>query len=137
MEIEKFKEIMKAANPSEKEHLLEEIGKLIQNLDLKENQNSFNISEINNRFELFTQIVHFNKGDFVMWKDGLKNRLVPDYGQPVVVVDVLENPVITGSEETGSPYFSEPLSLIVGLIDEDNEFHCFHLDKRRFQKYKE
>lgn len=136
MEIEKFKEIMKANNSTEKEYLLEEIDKLIQNIELQNIQNSNNISEIKNRYEIFSQIQEFKKGDIVVWKDGLKNRTVPYYEQPVIVVDVLKEPVISLTDESGTPYFREPLNLIIGLIDEDNEFHCFHLDKRRFQIFK-
>ena len=80
----------------------------------------------------------FTKGQLVQWKKGLKNKRTPAYGEPVVVLDVLAQPVF--DEETksaGSPYFREPLTLVAGEIDGDGDLLCFHYDARRFEPYKE
>jgi hypothetical protein len=37
--------------------------------------------------------VDFSDGDIVQWKDGLRNRAYPAYGEPVVVVEILPEPV--------------------------------------------
>lgn len=80
----------------------------------------------------------FTKGQLVQWKKGLKNKRTPAYGEPVVVLEVLDQPIF--DEETksaGSPYFREPLTLVAGEIDGDGDLLCFHYDARRFEPYKE
>ncbi len=66
---------------------------------------------------------------------GLKNRRVPRYGRPAVVVAVLDTPVRDSERESGSTYFREPLDWVLELIwDEDpnrGEFVTFHYDTRR------
>ena len=70
------------------------------------------------------------------WKPGLKNRRFPRYGEPVVVVTLLDTPIINPGDESGSPYFREPLDLLLGLVrGDDREFLVYHADRRRFQPY--
>jgi len=77
-------------------------------------------------------------GDLVKWKEGLKNKKRPDSNQPAIVVQLLEKPLIERQgEEAGSPYYREPLDIILGLFDEENEFLMFYYDKRRFESYSE
>ncbi len=76
----------------------------------------------------------FSPGQFVQWKEGLQNRRRPGYGEPVVVVQVLDQPVLEGSD-SGSAYFREPLDIIIGLLDEDRELLLFHFDSRRFEPF--
>ena len=79
----------------------------------------------------------FNEGDLVKWKPGLKNRNYPAYDEPVIVVSVLESPVFDPSELTAaSPYFREPLSLIIGEIV-DKDFVEYHVDARRFELFQD
>ena len=54
-------------------------------------------------------------GMLATWKPGLKNRRFPRYGEPVVVVALLETPIVNPGDESGSPYFREPLDLLLGL----------------------
>jgi hypothetical protein len=65
---------------------------------------------------------------------GLKNRRVPRYGRPAVVVAVLDTPVRDSERESGSTDFREPLDWVLGVIwDEDptrGEFVTFHYDTR-------
>lgn len=75
----------------------------------------------------------FEPGDLVRFKDGLRNRRRPDDDEVAVVVEHLPEPVVDGEEGSGSPYFREPLDLIVGLIDDDGDFVTFHLDSRRME----
>lgn len=73
-------------------------------------------------------------GMLATWKPGLKNRRFPRYGEPVVVVALLETPIINPGDESGSPYFREPLDLLLGLVrGDDREFLVYHADRRRFQ----
>lgn len=90
-----------------------------------------------------TELVHamdvkhtFRKGQFVRWKAGLRNRGMPAYNEPVVVRKVLVTPVLDMCETarcSGSPYFEEPLTLVLGIIDPDGDFVELHYDGRRFE----
>ena len=74
----------------------------------------------------------FVKGQFVAWKPGLKNRKFPDYGEPAIVTAVLLSPVFDPSETAGSPYFQEPLTIVIGNYRAD-ELLEFRVDGRRFE----
>ncbi|MDI9849512.1 hypothetical protein QM467_15760 [Rhodoblastus sp. 17X3] len=75
----------------------------------------------------------FAKGQFVMWKPGLKNRKFPDYGEPAIVTAVLVAPIFDPSENAaGSPYFQELLSLVIGVFCDD-DFVEYRVDGRRFE----
>ncbi len=91
-------------------------------------------------FRRFDQVHRFNLGDLVTWKPGLKNRAFPRYGQPVVVIARLEQPVYDSEKDSGSCYFHEPLDLVLGLIwDRDpgrGDLITFHFDSRRFQPWR-
>jgi hypothetical protein len=79
----------------------------------------------------------FHEGDLVRWKPGLKNRNYPDYGEPVIIVSVLDSPVFDPSELTAaSPYFREPLSLIIGEVV-NKDFVEYHVDARRFELFQD
>jgi hypothetical protein len=66
---------------------------------------------------------------------GAENRRFPDYGEPVIVTDVLSVPLFDPSENSaGSPYFQEQLTLVVGMCRHD-EFIEFRLDGRRFEPF--
>ena len=80
----------------------------------------------------------FKKGELVQWKEGMKNRKTPAYGEPIIVVDVLKEPVYDcDSKNSASPFFYEPLTLVAGEIASNGEFLCFHYDGRRFEPYLE
>jgi hypothetical protein len=86
-------------------------------------------------FDRMDQFHAFSKGQFVKWKSGLKNRRFPDYGEPVVVTAVLPYPVFDPSEvSSASPYFQEPLSIIIGAY-RDDDFLEFRVDGRRFEPF--
>jgi len=77
----------------------------------------------------------FAKGQFVKWKTGLKNRKFPDYGEPAIVSAVLPSPVFDPSETAAaSPYFQEPLTLIIGTYRDDDLLE-FRVDGRRFEPF--
>jgi hypothetical protein len=78
----------------------------------------------------------FKKGQLVRWKAGLKNRILPAYNEPIIVREVLAQPLYDSCETarcTGSPFFGEPLTLVVGLIDPDGDFVELRYDGRRFE----
>ncbi len=91
------------------------------------------------RAQLFAQAHRFAPGDLVTWKPGLKNRRVPHSGQPAVVLEVLKEPVFDSEKDSGSPYFREPLDVVLGLFVEDGphrgDFLNWHFDSRRFKPW--
>lgn len=72
-------------------------------------------------------------GQFVEWKPGLKNKRKPEYHQPVIVMELLDEPIYDKRAEAGSPYFREPLDIILGFFDSDDDFVAYHFDSRRFK----
>ncbi len=75
----------------------------------------------------------FKPGEVVRWKPGLKNKKYPKEDQIAMVIQQLEKPVIESERDSGSPYFNEPLDLVLGVLDDDNDLMVFHYDKRRFE----
>lgn len=91
------------------------------------------VEKLKAAFESMSQVNEFKPGDIVCWKDGLQNRIVPEYDEPVVVIGVSPgcvNPEIN----YGSPYFNEPIELQIGLF-KDEYFVVFHADQRRFRHF--
>jgi hypothetical protein len=88
--------------------------------------------------EVFLRIekaTKFEKGQLICWKPNLKNRNFPEYGEPVIITSILAQPVYDPSEDTASsPYFREPLTLIVGQIV-NGDFVEYHVDGRRFDAF--
>ena len=81
----------------------------------------------------------FEKGQLVRWKAGLKNRAIPAYNEPAIIREVLTAPVYDACETArcaGSPYFGEPLSLVLGIVDPDGDFVELRYDARRFEPLK-
>lgn len=72
-------------------------------------------------------------GDVITWKDGLRNKRFPQYGEVAVVSRVMEEPVFDSVENGGSIYFREPLDVVVAIIDSDGDLVELHLDSRRLR----
>jgi hypothetical protein len=77
----------------------------------------------------------FQVGQLVKWKANLKNRKYPYKNQPAIVVEILDEHIISNDEESGSPYFRENLDIILGLLVDDDTFLTFYYDSRRFEAY--
>lgn len=78
----------------------------------------------------------FRKGQFVTWKAGLKNRASPAYNEVAVIREVLAAPVFDACDQAscaGSPYFGEPLTLVLAILDPEGDFLEFRYDGRRFE----
>ena len=79
----------------------------------------------------------FIKGQFVQWKPGLKNRKFPENGEPAIVTAVLPMPIFDPAETSAaSPYFAEPLTLVIGTYRDDDLLE-FRVDGRRFEPVSE
>ncbi len=106
--------------------------------DNRANQDTANT--LRARRQSLLQAHAFAPGDLVTWKPGLQNRRLPKYGEPAIVLQVLSEPVLDTEKESGSAYFREPLSLVLGvLLDEGNrrgDFLAWHFDGRRFTHWK-
>lgn len=83
-------------------------------------------------YERFHRRHNFQPGQLVCWKPELKNRKYPAYGECGVVVSILQEPVMDAGNDSGSPYFREPLDIVLGFVDGDGDFITYHFDSRRF-----
>jgi len=95
------------------------------------------IEKLRTAKKLFDKVYDFEPGDLVVWKEGLKNKARPAFAEPAIVMQVLEQPLKDLEKSAGTPYFNEPLDLVLGILDSDGDFVVFHYDKRRFQPYQE
>lgn len=86
-------------------------------------------------FERFGERHEFAPGMLVQWKPGLKNKRRPQYGQPGIVVEVLDEPVLDANLGGGSAYFREPLDLAAALLDEEGDLDVYWFDSRRFEPF--
>lgn len=77
----------------------------------------------------------FKNGQLVKWKPGLKNRSFPAYGEPAIVSRILTKSILDPTENSAaSPYFQEPLTLVIGQII-DGDFVEYYVDGRRFEHF--
>lgn len=94
---------------------------------------------LSERYEAMQLCHTFKVGDIVTWKPGLSNRRYPKNGAPAVVMEVLETSVLDRERDSGSPYFREPLDVVLGVFAEDegmpSMFLTWHFDSRRFQPW--
>lgn len=75
----------------------------------------------------------FKKGDIVVWKDRMKNRRFPSYGEPSIVLETFNPPLTDPEASAGSQYYLERLSLRLGFFSEEGDFVSFLYDGRRFR----
>jgi hypothetical protein len=94
------------------------------------------ISKLRTAKDMFDKVYDFKPGDLVVWKQGLRNKARPALNEPAIVMQILETPLRDPEkQDSGTPYFNEPLNLVLGLIDDDGDFAIFHYDNRRFEPY--
>lgn len=120
------------------EEVLASFSKLRKFLEKTEGEKdvSLNSEKLLKLYREFSSSHQFRAGDLVKWKSGLKNKKYPEYGEVAVVIDCLAEPMRDLSEKgSGSPYFNEPLDLVLGLLDADGDFMTFYYDARRFEPY--
>jgi hypothetical protein len=80
----------------------------------------------------------FKPGDVVRWKERLRNRSMPPYDIPAVVVEILPEPILDTESSSGTTSFREPLDIVIALyVDsdsgEDEGVGIYHFDSRRFE----
>ena len=152
--LRKINEIEKARGESSKTKNIDSLVKMLEKItDTQSNQSEdihkSNIDDNNahdygneyiDKLKLtcqnFLRKESFEVGQIVKWKEGLRNRKFPFNNQPAIVVSVLEKPVIsTDYNKSGSPFYLEPLDIILGIIVDDGVFLTFYHDSRRFEAY--
>jgi len=80
----------------------------------------------------------FHKEQLIKWKAGLKNRRTPAYDMPAVVREVADMPFFDEAEITkcsGNPYYREPLTLRIGILDEEGDYLEYWVDGRRLEPF--
>jgi len=90
--------------------------------------------ELRQRFKRMNEPRDFEVGDLVVWKDGLKNKKFPRYGEPVIVTKLLDEPILDATENPGSSYFRGPLDMVFMRIASDGDAMEWYVDSRRFRK---
>ena|ERR1700733_14811994 len=94
-------------------------------------------AELLRAYETFKKTHTFRPGQLVRWKESMQNKTLPAFGEPAIVVQVLHTPEIDEDAPASSPYFREPLDLVLAVIDEEGDFMPFHFDSRRFEPFPE
>lgn len=118
--------------------VLSAAGSSVEDALAKEPEKPNSIGRLRNCAARMRRPHQFKKGELVQWKEGLKNKNTPPYGEPVIVVDVLKEPVYDyESKGSENPCFAEPLTLVAGELAPNGDFVCFHYDGRRFEPYLE
>lgn len=112
-----------------------DVKKFINSLDVTKDDDSA-IQELKKSYEAYISNESLSTGDVVSWKPGMRNRTLPNYRQPAIVIEKLQYPIFDESQNAGSQYFHEPLDLRVGFLDDNNQFVIYFYDSRRFEKYR-
>lgn len=112
-----------------------DVKKFINSLDVTKDDDSA-IQELKKSYEAYISNESLSTGDVVSWKPGMRNRTLPNYRQPAIVIEKLQYPIFDESQNAGSQYFHEPLDLRVGFLDDNNRFVIYFYDSRRFEKYR-
>ncbi|WP_226590260.1 hypothetical protein [Microseira wollei] len=127
---------------SKQQDIREEIAALLKSLQERESigaeKESYGeeyIAKLKTACSNFLKQESFQVGQLVKWKENLKNRKIPYKNQPAIVVAVLDDPIISNEQESGSPYFRESLDIVLGVLVDDNTFLTFYYDSRRFETY--
>lgn len=112
-----------------------DVEKFINSLDMTKDEDSA-IQVLKRSYETYISNESLSTGDVVSWKPGMRNRTLPNYRQPAIVIEKLQYPIFDESQNAGSQYFHEPLDLRVGFLDDNNQFVIYFYDSRRFEKFR-
>lgn len=92
-----------------------------------------NEKRLRDAYNLFMEKESFTPGQLVKWKPGMINKKIPGENEVGIVIEMLEEPLRDNDgRDAGSPYFREPLDLVLGVFDQDGDFITFYFDSRRF-----
>lgn len=96
-------------------------------------ETSSRVDSLKSALKRYQQAARFKPGQIVTWKAGLRNRNVPTQGVAAVVLEVIDPPIRVGKVNSGAPTFHEPLSLRVGVLDDDEDLAAYYVDGNRFE----
>ena len=113
----------------------DDVKKFLNSIDVTADDDSA-IQELKKSYKAYISNESLSAGDVVSWKPGMRNRTLPNYRQPAIVIEKLQYPIFDESQNAGSQYFHEPLDLRVGFLDDNNQFVTYFYDSRRFEKYR-
>lgn len=118
------------------------IAELLKNLREKDSENEEeqsygeeHLAQLREACDNLLKKEDFEVGQIVKWKKDLKNRRLPQRNQPAIVVRVLDEPIVSSDDESGSPYFLEKLDIVLGVMSKDGTFITFYYDSSRFESY--
>lgn len=74
----------------------------------------------------------FSVGDLVQWKKFMQIAPYPHSGAPAIVVRFLDDPVLADKDSRRLP---EPLDVVLGYLDGDNDFVTSHFVSSRFMRW--
>jgi hypothetical protein len=120
------------AEMTEEELRLFEKFKMLKEVDISNDVSSV----LQQKVDSLLTTSSIKAGDVVRWKKGLKNRKLPKENVCCVVIDVLENPIIQDTRDAGTPYYREPLDLVLAMLDDNSDLILLHYDQRRFEVVK-
>lgn len=81
---------------------------------------------------IFESKVQFGSGDLVQWKKFMKDSFLPHNGAPAIVVRYLDEAILVGKN---GAVLTEPLDIVLGFLDGDNEFVTGHYSSNRFMAW--
>ena len=93
------------------------------------------IKKLSACFKYYNEKNEFKPGDIVFRKENLKNRRLPNYDEPSIVLEVLKEPIYDSVPDSGNSSFKEPLTLKLGTLlleGNENRFVAFYYDGQRF-----
>lgn len=77
----------------------------------------------------------FARGSMVKWKPGMRVARLLAYGQPAVVLQVLNEPVVDESASAMDPSRSYRCDLLIGVETPNHQFMTFYADSRRLEHF--
>lgn len=79
----------------------------------------------------------FKVNDIVRWKPFMRQFRFPDYGQPAIIAEVFEQPLLHPEQDAGHPCYRTYLTGRIGVLlgPQLQDFGIFYADLSRFELY--
>ncbi|VXB34106.1 hypothetical protein [Aeromicrobium sp. 9AM] len=86
-------------------------------------------SRLAEAFGSYSALQKFQPGQLIQWKPLMKNRPMPAYGAPIVLIEYLSEPQAVDGD--GDP-LEEPRDIRIGLLNGDGNFAVYTYNSARF-----
>lgn len=83
----------------------------------------------------FLQTNKFSLGSMVQWKPGMRVARLLAYGQPAVVLQVLNEPIVDEDASAMDPSRAHMCDLLIGVETPNHQFMTFYADSRRLEHF--